>query len=244
MKNEFNNKELKDYANSLRFQVKALVPSEIQKYDIEIRDKVYHEAVFIGKQLLKNNFNDSDFCKILIQICAEWTFHISCDLFINKIPHIYHKLFIRKINIKIYRYVINKNHTDILKDFSKEIIGEIEKLVNKQYNYQVKALYKKNKIDKNIYQKALKIRNIEKLAEIMNDENSFYINVSLWEVIKPNFFIFSVYIVILHVFTIYAIGHYMHKKYIACIVAIIVLCTIILRICRISVDFKVSPPKD
>lgn len=228
MKNEFNNKELKDFANSLRFQVKALVPYEIQKYDIEIRDTVYHESVFIGKQLLKSNFNDSDFCINLIQICAEWTFHISCDLFINKIPPIYHKLFIRKINIKIYRYVINKNHTDGLKDFSKEeIIEEIEKLVNKQYNYQVKALYKKSKIDKTIYQKAIKNRNIEKLTEIMNDENSFNINISLWEVIKPNFFIFSVYIAILHVFTVYAIDHYLHKKYMVCIAAIIVLCTII-----------------
>ena len=70
MNNDFSNKELTDFANSLRFQVRALIPVEIKKHDVEIRDSVYHESVFIGKQLLKDNFKDFDFCKILKQVCA------------------------------------------------------------------------------------------------------------------------------------------------------------------------------
>lgn len=247
MNNEFSNKDLKDFANSLRFQVRALIPPEIKRYDVSIRDSVYRESVFIGKQLFKDNFNDIDFCKILIQICAEWTFHICCDLFINKLPQKYHKLFVRKINIKIYRYTINKCKDDIgiLKDYSNNgIIDDIENLVKKQYEFQLKALYRNKKIDKETCNNAIKNRNVEKAAKIMAEENSFNINVSLWEIIKPNLFIFLVYVAIIHVFTIYAIGHYMHKKYIACIIAIVVLCTIIWRICKISVDFRVTPPKD
>ena len=247
MLNEFTNKNLIDFANSLRFQVRALIPVEIKKHDIEIRDSVYRESVFIGKQLLKDNFKDYAFCKILIQVCAEWTFHIACDLFINKIPKIYHKLFIRKINIKIYKYTINKsnNDKDIFRDFSNsEINKDIEKLVKKQYEFQLKALCKNKKINKEICNNAIRNRNIEKMEKMMNDENRFNINVSLWEVVKPNLFMFLVYLTIIHVFTIFAIGHYMHKKYVACIIAIIVLCTVIWRIFRISVDFKVTPPEE
>ena len=247
MDNKFNKKELEDFANSLRFQVRALIPTEIKKYDINIRDSVYRESIFVGKQLLRNNFNNSDFCKTLIQICAEWTFHISIDLFLSKVPKIYHKLFIRKINIKIYRFAINKTNTEnsIISFNNKDIIKEIEKLVMKQYNYQVKAMYKKSKIDKETYNNAIIRKHpTEQLCNIIDDKNSFNITVSLWEVIKPNIFIFLIYITIIHVFTIYSIGHYMHKKYVACIIAIIVLCTIIWRICCISVDFKITPPKD
>lgn len=247
MEDEFNNKELIDFANSLRFQVRALIPNEIKNYDIDIRECVYKEALFIGKQLLKDNFKDTEFCKMLIQICAEWTFHICVDLFLLKIPQKYHKLFIRKINIKIYRFTINesKNKTDIFENFSDSKINkDIEKLVKKQYEFQLKALYRNKKISKEICNNALKNRYIEKMEKMMDDENSFNINVSLWEIIKPNLFMFLVYIAIIHVFTIYAIGHYMHKKYVACIIAIIVLCAVIWRICCISVDFKVTPPKD
>ncbi len=248
MNNDFSNKELTDFANSLRFQVRALIPVEIKKHDVEIRDSVYHESVFIGKQLLKDNFKDFDFCKILMQVCAEWTFHISVSLFLSNVPKNYHKLFIRKINIKIYRYTINKHSSekDIFHDFSNsEINKNIEELVKKQYNYQMKALYKKNKIDKKNYNNAI-IKNhpTEQLCRILDDKNSFNINVSLWEIIKPNLFLFLVYLVIVHVFTIYAIGHYMHKKYVACIIAIIVLCTIMWRIFRISADFKITPPSE
>ena len=183
MNNEFSNKDLKDFANSLRFQVRALIPPEIKRYDVSIRDSVYRESVFIGKQLFKDNFNDIDFCKILIQICAEWTFHICCDLFINKLPQKYHKLFVRKINIKIYRYTINKCKDDIgiLKDYSNNgIIDDIENLVKKQYEFQLKALYRNKKIDKETCNNAIKNRNVEKAAKIMAEENSFNINVSLW----------------------------------------------------------------
>ncbi len=164
------NKKYIDFVDDLITQVEPLVPSDINKLQIDyLLNNIKKSAITLAKSIEEEEtFQNLDFdtqC-MYIQIMAEWSFHKEIDLFRSGIPAKYWK----PVMVKIWANMWDVMFACAQNNASKEVLlNVIEKYVTKAYTNAIEDLKKSNAIDEITEEKAKEQSNISVMAKEMLD---------------------------------------------------------------------------
>lgn len=236
-----DNFDYREFANRLRFQVRALVPGKFSENEKDIQNIVYNESLFFGKLICEElPVFDKYTSAIAVQIIAEWTFHKYIDLLAISFPEEYGQDFIRKINLDIYSFLSLQNPIS-LAEYSKDILNEIENIVKKSYKKYLIEYEKKHIILKSDLKTALKQSNVDELSKDIANQNLYTAQISIFEILKVNYIWSIVYILTLPI-CCFAIMYFLYYKsnVLRSVIYLVIFCGLLFRFLTKKMPISIS----
>lgn len=222
--------DYKGFAKDLTKQAEGSMPQDIAaEHKKEFLERIY-DFTYIAGEAFSNDetITNSDTAKVLTQIISEWTFHKYVDLLRSGIPSMYHESILQKLGYVAFEMARESALGNLSQD---EMLKLVEVQLKKAYEKACSHLLKNGQITSEIYDKAMKLSNIDSMSEklyhnvkvVKNKFNTFKYTLAALAIallaVGANIFLYEyqhldiINTVVLVVLSMY-IGFYIGVKYI------------------------------